>query len=154
LSSIVGIIQKLDRSYISHPVILNGLVTRCPVPAKKDHLNFILVQYSDLCFVNSDSASVMIIKVQYSRNLKTKLRTVEIRIQDIQIPETFKYGAFWVHYSTVISAAESPLSCLCSLDAAALLWRVAYRYWPMIHHRRVLCRETYVRVYLLPHAER
>jgi hypothetical protein len=28
-----------------------------------------------------------------------------------------------------------PMSCLCPRNAAAFLWRVAFRYWPMIHHR-------------------
>ena len=35
-----------------------------------------------------------------------------------------------------------PMSCLCPLDAAAFLRRVAYRYWPMIHRRCMLCRES------------
>jgi hypothetical protein len=46
------------------------------------------------------------------------------------------------------------MSCLCPGDEVALLWRVAYRYWPIIHCRCVLCCESFVRGYLLACTER
>jgi hypothetical protein len=51
------------------------------------------------------------------------------------------------HYTTVcIIYGKSDLweaylhklmSCLCPLNEVAFLWRVAYLYWPLIHHRCV-----------------
>jgi hypothetical protein len=43
--------------------------------------------------------------------------------------------------------------CLCQRNAVALLWRVAYRYWPMIHCRWMFCHESCVCGYLPPHVE-